>query len=463
MLVNGLTFYKWKYVLTFSPPAKFGHLHYISKTLPPTLSLLGENTLTHGCHSCPNAGRLDIGSSARHPREMSSPPPLPSKRTASASPDGLRPNKRLATSSPEEGELDDAAAQPPYDNNASPSSASSKATTSKPKYETKVAFPFRRKQDVPSSIPSSSTQSRDNVIYERSPDTEIRLQEGDLRNGHPKDRRPRGRDSTHYRPSYPHPSERRGRQFRGDSYEPSYDRDWQSGRTQRPTDRRDYDRTRSPPSDRSRSTSPKHRLPPRPNLSPHDVRRSTWDRGGDYYSRYQSRDRYYRPDDLPPSRYDRSGGDSWRPSYEYRPRSPSPAPLRSPRVDYATTPPHPPHDTPYGLHSPPPPPSDPPPPPPPERSLPPEHQPISFSVPSKKPVTPKLSRSPPPLDPAQVVKDVPKAEPSVPDQPPPPSKRLERRRRSRKEEEVAYGHTFSGCGSIHDYDITTKLGEGTFG
>jgi serine/threonine-protein kinase BUR1 len=394
---------------------------------------------------------------------MSSSPPLPPKRTASASPDGLRPNKRLATSSPEEGELDDAVAQPPYDSRGSPSSESSKTTASKPKYETKVAFPFRRKQDVLPSIPSSSTQSRDKVIYERSPDTEIRLQDGDLRNGHPKDRRPRGRDSTHYRPSYPHPGERRGRQFRGDSYEPSYDRDWQSSRAQRPSDRRDYDRTRSPPSDRSRSTSPKHRLPPRPNLSPHDMRRSTWDRG-DYYSRYQSRDRHYRPDDLPQLRYDRSEGDSWRPSYEYRPRSPSPVPLRSPRMDYATTPPNPPHDTPYGLHSPPPPPSDPPPPPPPERSLLPEHQPISFSVPSKKQVTPMLSRSPPTLDPAQVAKDAPKTEPGTPDQPPPPpSKRLERTRRSRKEEEMAYGYTFSGCGSIHDYDITTKLGEGTFG
>jgi serine/threonine-protein kinase BUR1 len=34
---------------------------------------------------------------------------------------------------------------------------------------------------------------------------------------------------------------------------------------------------------------------------------------------------------------------------------------------------------------------------------------------------------------------------------------------SRKEEEEAYGRTFLGCGSITDYDITTKLGEGTFG
>ena len=79
-------------------------------------------------------------------------------------------------------------------------------------------------------------------------------------------------------------------------------------------------------------------------------------------------------------------------------------------------------------------------------------------------MTPKLSRSPPPLDSAQVVKDVLKSEPGGADPlQPPPLKRSERMRRSRKEEELAYSRAFSGCGSIHDYDITTKLGEGTFG
>jgi serine/threonine-protein kinase BUR1 len=34
---------------------------------------------------------------------------------------------------------------------------------------------------------------------------------------------------------------------------------------------------------------------------------------------------------------------------------------------------------------------------------------------------------------------------------------------SRKEEENAYGRIFVGCGAITDYDVTTKLGEGTFG
>lgn len=35
--------------------------------------------------------------------------------------------------------------------------------------------------------------------------------------------------------------------------------------------------------------------------------------------------------------------------------------------------------------------------------------------------------------------------------------------RSRKEEMEAYGRTFEGCGKQSDYNITTKLGEGTFG
>ena len=35
--------------------------------------------------------------------------------------------------------------------------------------------------------------------------------------------------------------------------------------------------------------------------------------------------------------------------------------------------------------------------------------------------------------------------------------------RSRKEEMEAYGRTFEGCGKQSDYNVTTKLGEGTFG
>ncbi|KAF9493060.1 Pkinase-domain-containing protein [Pleurotus eryngii] len=51
--------------------------------------------------------------------------------------------------------------------------------------------------------------------------------------------------------------------------------------------------------------------------------------------------------------------------------------------------------------------------------------------------------------------------------PPPPKPsaipRIRHARRSRKEEEKAYGRTFEGCGEQSDYNVTTKLGEGTFG
>lgn len=35
--------------------------------------------------------------------------------------------------------------------------------------------------------------------------------------------------------------------------------------------------------------------------------------------------------------------------------------------------------------------------------------------------------------------------------------------RSRKEDMEAYGRTFEGCGKQSDYNVTTKVGEGTFG
>ena len=38
-----------------------------------------------------------------------------------------------------------------------------------------------------------------------------------------------------------------------------------------------------------------------------------------------------------------------------------------------------------------------------------------------------------------------------------------RLRRTQKQEVQAYGHKFIGCGLQSDYDVTTKLGEGTFG
>jgi len=42
-------------------------------------------------------------------------------------------------------------------------------------------------------------------------------------------------------------------------------------------------------------------------------------------------------------------------------------------------------------------------------------------------------------------------------------KKSQLHRRTIKEEMVAYGREFVGCGVQSDYDLTTKLGEGTFG
>jgi serine/threonine-protein kinase BUR1 len=46
---------------------------------------------------------------------------------------------------------------------------------------------------------------------------------------------------------------------------------------------------------------------------------------------------------------------------------------------------------------------------------------------------------------------------------PRPVRKREPVRRARKEEMEAYGRSFVGCGFQDDYEVTTKLGEGTFG
>lgn len=57
-----------------------------------------------------------------------------------------------------------------------------------------------------------------------------------------------------------------------------------------------------------------------------------------------------------------------------------------------------------------------------------------------------------------------KEEPKEPEAPKPrPIRRREPVKRTRKEEVEAYGHAFEGCGMQTDYEVTTKLGEGTFG
>jgi serine/threonine-protein kinase BUR1 len=59
------------------------------------------------------------------------------------------------------------------------------------------------------------------------------------------------------------------------------------------------------------------------------------------------------------------------------------------------------------------------------------------------------------------VKDKEQNEPEAPK--PRPVRKCEPVRRTRKEETEAYGRSFVGCGLQNDYEVTTKLGEGTFG
>lgn len=222
--------------------------------------------------------------------------PTIAKRHASRSPPGARPSKRPATSSPEEGELDDAS--PPFVPQPLPASLPPKPMTSK----AKVPFPFKKKPEPSRNGSSNGTvDSKDGSlagVYERSEEDERRIWEADF-----KRKASRPNRSDHWEPG----------QDRGDS------RHYAPRRDHPPRDHRDRDRGRSPHSsfspNRSRSpTSPhreKHRLPaprsPPPNFSPprrdygldraRDRDWNTWDagRGGVRDRRYRDDgdDRYY--------------------------------------------------------------------------------------------------------------------------------------------------------------------------
>ncbi|RDB30566.1 putative cyclin-dependent kinase 9 [Hypsizygus marmoreus] len=384
--------------------------------------------------------------------------PSISKRHASKSPDGERASKRLATSSPEEGELDDAS--PILHTPSLPAPLPDKPAVKK------VPFPFKKKE-LPSRNGSSSSavvleEKEARMVYERSEEDAKRL------------RQPEGR--------------RKGaRPVAADHWEPThYSRDSSRHHAQRrdysPRDYRDRDRGRSPPSSYSRSPgSPssnhrheKHRLPaPRsPEATPLSPRREYgrsrggWDRERDrnresrryyddnddrYYAKDWSREpidapgeRYYRPDRAQhaPNEYRRGGEDrdwtrrddavrerrdqrdqrTYDPGYDrsrrgdsYRPMSPGP-PLKSGLVSPLpplpstlpppppSLPPPPPQPEPLPLkpsRTPPPPSSSPPPAPPPDvrlmkdEALPQIHPLIS--IPLKRPGAPKDIHSPTPL------------------------------------------------------------------
>ncbi|OCH84236.1 Pkinase-domain-containing protein [Obba rivulosa] len=440
------------------------------------------------------------------------------KRSASTSPNDSRPNKRHAPSSPEEGELDDAT--PPQPKPAR--SPTPVKTTSKP--APKVPFPFKKKiyaaEEKAPPPPNGLTKSREQpMVYERSEEDERRFRQEEERKYNysrprpppPPPPPPHGIDRWQpaagrydYGTSWNHTDPR-------SSYHYPRERDVHDDRRYRPISPR-HDRrsaSRSPSSHRSRSpVSPppnkeKHRLPPsRSSAAPPPL--------GDYYDDRGGRDRHRRS---PDRAYDRSR-QVWRDGYVddryYRPRDPSrdsrddrrwerprrstsPARHYDARYDADTYRPTSPrqHTPPRPLSPrsparlserprsreplPPRPPSVPPPPPPPEimkeSVLPTEHTVIKIPLP-KKPPTPVNLHSPPsmPVPPPKTgtIPHAPesrerlRANGSVE----PPVAHRHRRRatlRPREEEERLYGRLFLGCGRQDDYDVLTKLGEGTFG
>lgn len=414
-------------------------------------------------------------------------PTTPVKRIASTSPDGVRPYKRLATSSPEEGELDDTTPPPPPRPATPPKS--------------KVPFPFKRKtiarDEKLEPYANGEPKGRAQYGYERPDEDELRFRNDDERRWRPPRHDTRGADRWE-------PSAGRydgGARLRWERPEPSY------GPSHYPSsERRDYpprpplsprrawSRSRSPSSPRSHSPSTpvnreKHRLPPPRPISPlaDAYYQRDRDRDNDYKTRSRSRDRRRDSPDVrerepawaaddesdrnfrPPQRGDerdrwRDRGqhdDNHRPMSPRRPISPL-SPMR--RSSGRKTPP---------------PPSTAPPPPPTEtyqvEVLPTAHTAIKFALPPKKPLTPLNVYSPPSLPVPNKTNVVPKGETMYAmqqdDSQPepgevkvaPPKPKRKPVVRSREEEAKVYGRMFAGCGRQEDYDVLTKLGEGTFG
>ena len=475
---------------------------------------------------------------------------MSSKRPAPRTPD-QRPSKRRATSSPEEGELDDT---PPSATGVQPLAVTtSSAAMSKPR----VPFPFKNNKTTSSRQEEFSRQpkSRDttewtnrdhrdrfrdwsqdersrntyrpSVIYERIEEDRVRHREDDTLKTHERHSRPtpsggsntNGRWRTtgdHYAPQHDHESTTMP--HNGDTYIPHEDdkasRSRNGGWGERDKDRTnefvdpprdDYykpslSRGRTPP---TRSTTPlhdersheyekdrtKHRLPtPRSSLlvSPEYTysqhRDRDWNRGDhyepytqdNYYERNLDYREHYHRDDLDDTdRYYRPI-DSF-PEHELERRRYSRSPVYCPSTPLLQRPSVAPTRTPVGRPHTPPliPPSDLKPEPPDSRpsvGIAQTHGPASY--PLKRPDAPLVNRTPQSLN-VSTEKDTPvppipqprsDGTPSKPEVPPPliKKKRIPVKR-SREEEKEVYQRVFVGCGKRSDYDIMTKLGEGTFG
>ncbi|KAF9450218.1 Pkinase-domain-containing protein [Macrolepiota fuliginosa MF-IS2] len=437
----------------------------------------------------------------------------PTKRHASGSPEGERATKRLAPSSPEEGELDDLTPPPPKQPPPQlPPSLPPKPTLAK----TKIPFPFKKKIDtVRNTAPTTLPEPMDpavNALFDRVDDEERRTRE---RERETDSRRWPSRGGDHWEPSYSRVPDRNDRYYPSQSRWPPRDRE----RARSPVPGHVSPRSRSPGSP-STSHHDKHRLPqPRtPEAAFSPVQRRDYDRDYDRFpdrhrndswrprddeddrrfrgSRLGDSDRHYRPrDDREWTRRDddRRGDrrrdhsrDAERTRYmdSYRPVSPGPSAFSrpsspTPKHSIAVRPPSPADAAPPPPPTPPPPEVTPPPPPPIEstrhkdETLPNTHASVSIAM--KRP--PPRDRSPPHIS----LTSAPQAKPQPPVPPPheqhnaraelkPPDvtkvrpvRKTPITRRTAKEEMDVYKREFAGCGQQLDYDLTTKLGEGTFG
>ncbi|KAL1943860.1 hypothetical protein VTO73DRAFT_3678 [Trametes versicolor] len=406
------------------------------------------------------------------------------KRPASTTPERDRPSKRQATSSPEEGELEDATPPPP------PVAKSPSPAKVPPKPVAKVPFPFKKKANAPENGSSSHNGSGRDRSAAR--DDERRHREDDAHRqafGLPPrpadDRYGRSWAADRWEPA----PDRYGRSRReGQSYVPEsrqYSRDSERRPYRSPSPPRHAERrppSRSPSSTRSRSPltptsqKEKHRLPPpRPVLPdpPSTFRRAydqeRWKDGDSSWSRRRDsvNGRY---DDSRDGRSDREQDRRWGDessgrnhahanSPTYAPQSPSPrlietrliSPRTTPRLDEATER----TNTPPPLSRLPPPSG--------AASLPPRPPtPINAHTPrtlaSALPRRESEIRDAPSEAPRQDSnKDTTIVKPAI--------RRPRRKpvRRTREEDVDAYGRSFEGCGQQSDYAVLTKLGEGTFG
>ncbi|KAL1690815.1 kinase-like domain-containing protein, partial [Schizophyllum commune] len=434
--------------------------------------------------------------------------PTAEKRKASGSPEGARPSKR--PDSPEEGEVDDPNPPP------KPVSLSLPAKPAPAKKAT-TAFPFKKREAGPplnvferaeASIKGSSSRNRGDSYRPSPPRSRSRSRSSSPRQQHrlPQQRSTRSPSASSYSPAPSHDS-------RGRDYDREYRRSHHHRRPHGDRDRRLYLPTgddRAPrPIDEPRSYRPPQVSDWRSRADDYD----RYDRRGGYDDRdYYARDRR---DRSPPSRR----GDSYRPGAwspppprrhsplprrppsppayrpispaSYRPQSPGVYKPQSPGTYRPQSPPRDPAPraprlvSPPSSKPPPPPPADgappppvsPPPAPPPDPRLESAIPPLpathaSISIAMKRPPAPAGHHSPkpmslPPTDASAALKakEAKKSESPEKEQNlrAVVARKVHRPLRSREEEKAAYGRVFIGCGLQSDYEVTTKLGEGTFG